>query len=701
LRKAKTKKITPRNRTILRPDPFHGPVAILTSTRAYDMLNRLTNVSNNAAGSLSSSYGYNAANQRTNQLREDGAYWVYQYDSLGQVTNGNKYFSDGTLAPGGQFNYQFDTIGNRTQTMTGGDTNGANLRAANYAANDLNELTNRDVPGFIEVQGSANSNATVTVNGTAAYRHLDYYRAELGVNNAAAPVYQAVTNQGALSPDAATLTANALVAATSETFIYDADGNLLSDGKWNYTWDGENRLTALESLGTVPSQARSRLEFAYDGGGRRIFKRVKVWDAGSGAYQVADEQRYWYDGWNLIGRTSRAAQEVQVYAWGLDLSGSLQGAGGVGGLLWLNDSSATNAQTSTSFYAFDGNGNVLGLVASADGTFAAQYEYAPFGEVVRSTGPLARSNPFRFSTKYQDDESDLLYYGYRYYNASTGNWPNRDPIAEHGGVNLFSCARNNTVNKFDLLGLDGDGFPATPTGTADDIYRQKPDVIYTAGPDVTEYVKNVLDEVQKAWDDPKNKDKHCLACQNLRSFASLGSWDITPLRDLGQTGRPIAGGKAGTGDWARTVQFRYNNGPAKVYWGGAVNYALWGKANALCHKEFPNGMLMLNPGAAADYRFDLDSALGMVDLRKNTPRLLGGFGGDQDADADAFTKYGYDNSSPESVALPTGYVGLTPDGKFNEYHEADPNNVVPYKGVGWSPHWEGLASSVNGSGGSQ
>ena len=46
----------------------------------------------------------------------------------------------------------------------------------------------------------------------------------------------------------------------------------------------------------------------------------------------------------------------------------------------------------------------------------------PFGEVLRATGPMAKANPFRFSTKYQDDETDLLYYGYRYYSASTGRW---------------------------------------------------------------------------------------------------------------------------------------------------------------------------------------------------------------------------------------------------------------------------------------
>ena len=38
----------------------------------------------------------------------------------------------------------------------------------------------------------------------------------------------------------------------------------------------------------------------------------------------------------------------------------------------------------------------------------------PFGELIRATGPVANLNPFRFSPNYQDDETDLVYYGYRY-----------------------------------------------------------------------------------------------------------------------------------------------------------------------------------------------------------------------------------------------------------------------------------------------
>ena len=302
-----------------------GATTRLTTTKGYDALNRLTNILNSAAANLSSDYRYNLANQRTNQLREDGTYWVYQYDALGQVTSGKKYWADGTVVAGQQFEYAFDDIGNRTSTKAGGDASGANLRPASYNVNTLNQYTNRTVPGYIEVQGDANSNATVTVNGAPAYRYGAYYRDELTVNNNSSPVYQAITNQGVLAPDTVTLNRHALVAATPEPFTYDDDGNLLSDGKWNYTWDGENRLIAIQSLSSIPDAAKHRMEYSYDCQGRRIYARQMTW-TGS-LFRLADEERYWYDGWNLIARADLKGL-VQTYCWGLDLSGSTEGAGG-------------------------------------------------------------------------------------------------------------------------------------------------------------------------------------------------------------------------------------------------------------------------------------------------------------------------------------------------------------------------------------
>lgn len=82
-------------------------------------------------------------------------------------------------------------------------------------------------------------------------------------------------------------------------------------------------------------------------------------------------------------------------------------------------------------------------------------EYGPFGEVIRSTGPMAKVNPIRFSTKYQDDESDLLYYGYRYYKASAGGFLNRDLFGESGGLNLYLILGNDVTDDVDGLGACG------------------------------------------------------------------------------------------------------------------------------------------------------------------------------------------------------------------------------------------------------
>ena len=89
------------------------------------MLNRLTAVASQPSGTgvppVSFNYAHNAANQRTQDTLADGSYWVYNYDSLGQVTSGHKYFRDNTPVPGQEFDYSFETIGNRTQIKAGGD----------------------------------------------------------------------------------------------------------------------------------------------------------------------------------------------------------------------------------------------------------------------------------------------------------------------------------------------------------------------------------------------------------------------------------------------------------------------------------------------------------------------------------------------------------------------------------------------------
>jgi RHS repeat-associated protein len=182
--------------------------------------------------------------------------------------------------------------------------------------------------------------------------------------------------------------------------------------------------------------------------GRRVQKVIDTYS--SGAWVQDKEIQFIYDGWNLVKETTIAQGGSSVdkyYVWGLDLSQSRQGAGGVGGLLAAVDGSLTYQ------YLYDANGNVGQVVDAADGSIAARYEYDPYGNLVDQGGAYADVNPYRFSTKYYDKEVNIYYYGLRFYSPAIGEWINRDPLDEDGGLNLSEFLENSSVNLTDFLGL--------------------------------------------------------------------------------------------------------------------------------------------------------------------------------------------------------------------------------------------------------
>ena len=212
---------------------------------------------------------------------------------------------------------------------------------------------------------------------------------------------------------------------------YDFAGNLTSDGSRTYTYDAENRVASVTQGGTTST-------FKYDYLGRRISKQV-----GAGA-----ETRFIYDGWNLIAEISASTYAInRTYYWGLDASGSLQGGGGVGGLLCAKQG------TITAYPIYDGSSNIIGLY-DGSGSIIAAYRYDPFGNLLAAQGYAASINPFGFSTKYTDRETGLVYYGLRYYHPALGRFINRDPIEEQGGLNLYAFCGNDGVNRWDKLGME-------------------------------------------------------------------------------------------------------------------------------------------------------------------------------------------------------------------------------------------------------
>ncbi len=447
-----------------------GTTTRLTATRAYDQLNRLQTITNLAdSATRSVAYGFNDANQRTKATREDNTYWSYGYDDLGQVKTAAKHEATAAIRLGQDYGYDFDTIGNRLTTTTNGNT-------ATYSPSLLNQYDTRTVPGEVDVIGSAAADATVTVNNQATQRQGETFLGSVTVDNATGPAYATATivgvknNVGPLGEDAVTeITRHAYVAQTPESYTHDDDGNLTQDGRWDYTWDAENRLIAMETrlyVALASSLPRQRLEFAYDASGRRITKRVFAWNTSTSTFILNSETKFLYDGWNLVAELTRdtATSTYSVnatYVWGLDLSGSQQGAGGVGGLLWSTNDSGTQSP------GYDGNGNIISWVDQSTGEITAENDYTAFGEIIGLSG--TNPTPFGFSTKYQDSETTLLYYGYRYYNPSTGRWLSRDPIEESGGLNLYGMVGNDPISFVDPLGLALYAFD----GTKNDGYKQE------------------------------------------------------------------------------------------------------------------------------------------------------------------------------------------------------------------------------------
>ena len=225
-------------------------------------------------------------------------------------------------------------------------------------------------------------------------------------------------------------TANCLNQYTE--FTHDADGNMTQCGDWTYTYDVANRLKTASSNGVLI------VTNFYDAKSRRVKK-------------VTQEatMTFFYDGWNLIeervAHTNGTTTTIR-YFWGKDLSGALQGAGGVGGLLYLTIDDMPYIPT------YDNNGNIARYL-DASGNTVAQYTYDAFGNLIYKSGPLADFFRHRFSTKYYDSETGLYYYGYRFYSPLLMRWLNRDPMGVEGGLNLYGFCENCSAVKFDADGL--------------------------------------------------------------------------------------------------------------------------------------------------------------------------------------------------------------------------------------------------------
>ncbi len=405
----------------LRTD-LQGSAGVSSASYEWTARGQLKNVSADGPPPLAT-YTYDKAGRNTTLVHENGITQAKTYDAANQLL-ANTHLKNGSPVSGHA--YTLDTTGRRTGELRSGDIpvatsygyDAANqVTAANYGSGqidsyDYDAMGNRETANIASQGGSAK---TYTANNVNQYTSI-----------------------------------TGLTAPT-----HDANGNQLINGNGAfYTWDSENRLLTVGPI--MPAIGDKMLVHNYDANHRRVATTVREWDISG--WNDIECTHFIYDGWNVIEEfvspslSSPSSVLSKVLTWGIDLSGSMQGAGGVSGLLMVEEITTT---TNTAYhFQYDGNGNVT-EITDASGDPAASYRYDAFGNTLVATGNYASTNKYRFSTKPINDEvtsGPLYYYGYRYYDAVTGRWPSRDPIEERGGVNLYGFVGNDSINQIDILG---------------------------------------------------------------------------------------------------------------------------------------------------------------------------------------------------------------------------------------------------------
>ena len=214
--------------------------------------------------------------------------------------------------------------------------------------------------------------------------------------------------------------ANQVVTENNQSYSYDANGNLLDDGRFTYTWDAENRLLIAtnKTSGAISS-------FAYDGLSRRISNTETVKDS-AGNSQSTTTYFQWCDDALCMTMDSSGAVTERYYPQGEQINGKNR------------------------YYATDKLGSVMQVV-NANGSLLGESRYDAYGKRELSIGSQPR---FGYAGMFRHEPTGLNLTLYRAYNPQTGRWLSRDPIGENGGLNIYGYVGNDPLGSVDPLGLD-------------------------------------------------------------------------------------------------------------------------------------------------------------------------------------------------------------------------------------------------------
>ena len=211
-----------------------------------------------------------------------------------------------------------------------------------------------------------------------------------------------------------------IVGPQSSPIAHDRNGNMtmvtrsVSEGSLTLTWDAWNRLVQIDDATSTVAG------YQYDGLNRRIVKTV------SGS----DTHFFYSTDWQVLQETSYQSTPFpsvdRSYIWGIR---------------YIDD--LVHQATGTRYYSLqDANWNVTSL-CSPSANILERYQYSPYG-VLQILTPTWTSratsqynNPYSYTGRRFDQESNIYYYRNRFYNPALGRFINRDPIGYGDGMNLY------------------------------------------------------------------------------------------------------------------------------------------------------------------------------------------------------------------------------------------------------------------------
>jgi RHS repeat-associated protein len=235
---------------------------------------------------------------------------------------------------------------------------------------------------------------------------------------------------------------NQVLADEANNYTYDPNGNLILETGSRYLEYAYDAFDRLVSVKTPTIDFR----YEYDENNRRLLKTSFTKEG-----EIVEAIRYIYIGNNEVGRCNEVGTITEYRLLGKIADSERGNAVGV----------ELGGQVFVPIHDIPGN---LAALLSSDGSQVAAYRYTVFGEQL-IYGLFGTVCPWRFSSKRFDEETELFYFGRRYYSPNLGRWMTCDPEGFDDEPNLYAYVLNSPLTHFDAYGLYALPIPSLNTPT--------------------------------------------------------------------------------------------------------------------------------------------------------------------------------------------------------------------------------------------